>query len=81
MQFFTLSFDKIVLRYFLMMGVVIASVFAGQPLFAILALPIFLSAVLGISFRVPTSGKAKIANLNVVSTNKNKQAEPRHQAA
>jgi hypothetical protein len=50
MRFFALSFDKVLLRFFLMMACVIGGLFTGQPLIAILALPIFLSAVLGISF-------------------------------
>jgi len=50
MRFFALTFDKVLLRFFLMMACVIGGLFAGQPLIAILALPIFLSAVLGVSF-------------------------------
>ena len=50
MRFFALTFDKVLLRFFLMMACVIGGIFAGQPLVAILALPIFLSAVLGVSF-------------------------------
>lgn len=50
MRFFALTFDKVLLRFFLMMTCVIGGLFAGQPLIAILALPIFLSALLGISF-------------------------------
>lgn len=57
MRFFALTFDKVLLRFFLMMTCVIVGLFAGQPLLALLALPIFLSAVLGVSF-IP-EGKQK----------------------
>lgn len=50
MRFFALSVDKVILRFFLMMACVIGGLFVGQPLIAILALPLFLSAVLGVSF-------------------------------
>jgi len=50
MRFFALSFDKVILRFFLMMGCVIVGLFSGQPLLALLALPLFLSALLGVSF-------------------------------
>ena len=35
-------------RYYLMMGVVIVSLFAGFPWFSLLAIPIFMSALIGI---------------------------------
>lgn len=57
MEFFTLSIDKIVFRYFLMMAAVIVGVFTGQFWLAALGLPIFLSAILGLSFT--SSKKAK----------------------
>lgn len=50
MRCFACTFDKVLLRFFLMMACVIGGLFAGQPLIAILALPLFLSAILGISF-------------------------------
>ena len=50
MRFFALSFDKVILRFGLMMACVIIGLFSGQPLIAILALPIFLSATMGVSF-------------------------------
>lgn len=56
MRFFALTFDKVLLRFFLMMACVIGGLFAGQPLIAFLALPIFLSAVLGVSF-LPEQGQ------------------------
>jgi hypothetical protein len=50
MRFFSLTFDKVVIRFFLMMALIIGGMFAGQPLIALLALPLFLSALLGVSF-------------------------------
>lgn len=50
MRFFALSFDKVVLRFFLMMTCVIVGLFTGQALLALVALPLFLSALLGVSF-------------------------------
>ncbi|WP_020570116.1 hypothetical protein [Neolewinella persica] len=50
MRFFALTFDKVLIRFFLMMALIIGGMFAGQPLIAVLALPLFLSAMLGVSF-------------------------------
>jgi hypothetical protein len=50
MRFFSLTFDKVILRFFLMMALIIGGIFAGQPMVALLGLPLFLSAMLGISF-------------------------------
>jgi len=50
MRFFACTFDKVLIRFYLMMACVIGGLFAGQPLIAILALPLFLSAILGVSF-------------------------------
>lgn len=49
MRFFALSINMLLVRYFLMMACVIGGLFIGQPVIALLALPIFLSAILGIS--------------------------------
>ncbi len=53
MKFFTLSLGTMLVRYYLMMACVVIALFIGQPLLALLAIPLFLSAVLGISFRFP----------------------------
>ena len=50
MRFFTLTFDKAVIRFFLMMVLIIGGMFTGQPLITLLGLPLFLSVLLGISF-------------------------------
>ena len=58
MKFFTASFDTVLIRYYLLMVVVVGSFLIGAPLLAFLALPIFLSAFMGINFN-PTIKKAK----------------------
>lgn len=57
MRFFALSFEYMLIRYFLMMACVIGGLFVGQPLITFLALPVFLSAILGVSFRPETTTK------------------------
>jgi hypothetical protein len=50
MKISSASFDIVILRFYLMMIIVIGSFFAGYPIFAILAVPVFLSALAGVSF-------------------------------
>lgn len=50
-KFFNLNFGTVLLRFYLMMGVVIAAGFSGYWLVGLLALPIFLSIMLGVSFK------------------------------
>ncbi|MBR9919626.1 MAG: hypothetical protein GYB31_02230 [Bacteroidetes bacterium] len=50
MKPFSLSLSAIVSRFFLMMGVIIAAGFSGMWWLSILALPIFLSALMGVKF-------------------------------
>ncbi len=51
MKILQASFETIVLRYFLLMGVIIASFLSGYWLVGtILALPVFMSAILGVVF-------------------------------
>jgi len=65
MTYFTASFETITLRFFLMMAIIIGSFFSGFPILGILALPVFLSALTGVSF---TTKKAhKVADMNVVN--------------
>ncbi len=51
MRFYAITFDKVVIRFYLMMGVVLLGMFTGIYALALLALPIFLSAMLGITFK------------------------------
>ena len=47
---FDLNIGTVMMRFYLMMGVVIIAGFSGYWLMALLALPIFLSTIMGISF-------------------------------
>lgn len=47
---FDLNIGNVMMRFYLMMAVVIAAGFSGYWLVALLALPIFLSTIMGISF-------------------------------
>lgn len=59
MQFFNISLVTIMLRFYLMMAVVIGSLFAGVPWLCILALPIFLSVMLGVTINKEAPKVAK----------------------
>jgi len=59
MTFFTATFETVVLRFALMMAAVIAPFFMGVPFLAILALPIFLSAMTAVTF-FPGKKNAKV---------------------
>lgn len=48
---FDLNIGTVILRFYLMMAVVIIAGFSGYWLMAFMALPIFLSIMLGISFK------------------------------
>lgn len=50
MKPFKLNVGTLLLRYYLMMMVILAAGFSGQWWLAILALPIFLSTLMGVSF-------------------------------
>jgi hypothetical protein len=50
MTFFTASFETVILRFASMMAAVIAPFLMGVPILAIIALPIFLSAVTAVTF-------------------------------
>jgi hypothetical protein len=50
LKVFGLNIITLVWRFYLMMGVVVIAGFSGYWLIALLALPIFLSIIMGISF-------------------------------
>lgn len=50
MKPFEIQIDTLIIRFYLMMAVIIGSFFAGVPYLALLALPIFLSAMMGVKF-------------------------------
>jgi hypothetical protein len=53
MRFYAITFDKVLIRFYLMMGVVLLGMYSGIYAIALLALPLFLSAILGIEFSAP----------------------------
>lgn len=57
MKLFNLSLSNMMLRYYLMMAVVVAGGFTGQWWLAFLALPLFLSCLLGVSFTTTGSSQ------------------------
>lgn len=64
---FDLSIGTIVLRFYLMMGVIIVAGFSGYWLTAFLALPIFLSIMMGVSFQKDemNSNNSSVLNANL----------------
>jgi len=50
MQLFKASIKTVVLRYYLMMALVFVALFGKMPLLAILAAPLFLSALMAVKF-------------------------------
>lgn len=50
MKFFEASIETIVIRFYIMMAAVIIPFLIGIPALAIIALPIFLSALMGVKF-------------------------------
>ena len=53
MKLFSLNFSTLVLRFYLLMAIVIGAFFIGYPVLAILALPVFLSSMMGMKFAMP----------------------------
>ena len=52
---FSTSLAAVLIRFYLMMAVVIIAMFSGQAWLAVLSLPIFLSALLGLSIERATT--------------------------
>ena len=70
MTFFTASFETVLIRFFLMMAVVVGSFTLGYPIFALLALPLFISALAAVSFGKKTHAiKTKKLNQNTYKSN------------
>lgn len=74
MNMFSLGIGEVVVRFFLMMAVIIVGVFAGMPWLTLLGLPIFLSALLGVSFSSPAKAEAKTGRINVRKESQIKKA-------
>ena len=62
MKYFNLSIDTLIMRFYLLMVVVIVSIFAGVPELSFLAVPIFLSGILGITIEKKNKQKVQIIN-------------------
>lgn len=69
MKMFSISIDKLIWRFYLMMAIVIVAVLSHNFLIAILALPVFLSGMLGIQF-LPNP-KKEIEKDNIEGPTKN----------
>ena len=67
MKFFEASIGTIVTRFFLLMAIVIVAGFIGQWWLAILALPILLSAMTGVSFKSSKKDTAKRSSIDPMS--------------
>ena len=59
LEYLNLSLGTVVLRYYLLMLIVIAAGFSGQPIIGLLALPVFLSALLGITIKFGNNKKSR----------------------
>jgi hypothetical protein len=53
MKLFSLNFDTLILRFYLLMAIIIGAFFIGQTWLAFLALPVFFSAMTGMKFTMP----------------------------
>lgn len=56
---YNLSIDQLIMRFYLMMLAVVVPMYIGIPVLAFLALPILLSAMFGIQFKIPKSKAAQ----------------------
>ncbi|MEN0006972.1 MAG: hypothetical protein AAF798_22665 [Bacteroidota bacterium] len=69
---FSTSLTAVLIRFYLMMAVVIIALFSGQAWLAVLSLPIFLSALLGLkvvsSAQTATRSNAQVAPTTVATT-------------
>ena len=74
MTFFTASFETVLYRFLLMMATVIGSFLTGVPFLAILALPIFLSAMVAVSFTTPKTEKQAQMTVNKPAASESLQA-------
>ena len=58
MELFNISLTTVMIRFYLMMAVVIIGLFTGLNWMAFLALPLFLSIMLGATFKTKKATKA-----------------------
>lgn len=74
LDMFSLSIGGVVIRFFLMMAVIIAGVFTGMHWLTILGLPIFLTALMGVSLTSPSPIEAKTGQIKVSEKSNLKKA-------
>ena len=65
MKLFSLNFSTLILRFYLMMGIVIVSFFIGFPLVAILALPVLFISMMGMEFKFPRAFAGKHSEFRI----------------
>ena len=53
MKLFALDFSALILRFYFLMAIIIGSFFIHQPWLSIIALPVFISAMMGVKFITP----------------------------
>lgn len=75
MKLFHLNVTALILRFYLLMAIVIVAFFIDYPILSILALPVFLTAMMGISF---TRAKNKVTS---AAREKVSSTDAQHQAA
>ena len=81
MQMFKLSFEAVMIRYYLMMAAVIIAGFVGNWWIALLALPIFLSCLTGLTFGRKSDETTDLRNEPVTKSFPNKHVTPVQNAA
>lgn len=69
MKFYEATIGTIVIRFFLLMAIVIIAGFTGQWWLSIIALPILLSAMAGVSFKSDKRDTAKHSTMNYQNKN------------
>ena len=50
MKLFEANIETVIIRYYLVIALTLIPFFLGIPIYALLAVPVFLSALLGVSF-------------------------------
>lgn len=72
MKMFNASFETVIWRYYLMMVMVFVPFLVGMPILAVLAVPVFLSALLGVSFTSEKKTKEVVKN-KILDSNVNSE--------
>lgn len=71
MKPFSISFATALIRFYLMMAIALVAGFANIPWLAVLCLPLFLSAILGISFKKEATHERSVEKSRGIATMKN----------